>query len=71
MSHSINIGRFKVQTVSQNANINSGGAFQNSHTSNITMIGGNFSFGDSCINSFTTINCGNITISNEDSAQDS
>ncbi|MCM3766475.1 spore germination protein [Neobacillus niacini] len=71
MSHSINIGRFKVQALSHNANINSGGTTQNSHTSNVTMVGGNFSFGDGCRNSFTTINCGTIATSNENSAEDS
>ncbi|MBS4213945.1 MULTISPECIES: spore germination protein [Neobacillus] len=71
MSSSINIGRFKVQALSNNANINFEGTTQNSHTSNNTIIGGNFSFGDGSSSTFTNINNGTITVSNENSGQDS
>ncbi|MGJ7910004.1 hypothetical protein [Neobacillus sp. LXY-1] len=71
MSNRVNIIHFNVQRIANNANINFGAADQNSHTSNNTIIGGNFSFGDGGDNSFTNINNGNIDISNENKEQDS
>ncbi|MFK9090810.1 spore germination protein [Bacillus salipaludis] len=71
MACSINIGQFKVQALSNNANINFGATTHNSHTANSSIIGGNFNFGDGCLNTFTNINRGKITVSNENSAKDS
>ncbi|MFB6467041.1 spore germination protein [Cytobacillus sp. Hz8] len=56
MGNSINISQFKVRSLTNNANINFGVTYQNSHTSNNVIIGGNFNFGDACLNSFTNIN---------------
>ncbi|MFC4803023.1 spore germination protein [Neobacillus sp. GCM10023253] len=71
MANSLNISQFKVQALSNNANVNFSGTTQNSHTSNNIIIGGNFSFGDGSSNSFTNINYGNITVPNEKTGQDS
>ncbi|MEH7332046.1 spore germination protein [Neobacillus drentensis] len=71
MAGSINIGQFKVRTLINNANINFGATYQNSHTANSTIIGGNFNFGDGCLNSFTNINSGKIKVSNVNSGEDS
>jgi hypothetical protein len=51
MECSINIGHFKVNAISNNANINFESTYQNSHTANSTIIGGCFNFGDFCTNS--------------------
>ncbi|MGG3467478.1 spore germination protein [Neobacillus pocheonensis] len=71
MACSINIGQFKVQTLTRNANINFGATTQNSHTANSIAIGGNYNFGDGCLNSFTSINNGKMTVPNQNTAQDS
>lgn len=55
MECSINIGSFAVQSLSNNANINSGPTYQNSHTANSTLIGGIFSYGDYCTTNATNI----------------
>jgi hypothetical protein len=46
MECSINIGRFIVNSLSNNANINFQSTYQNSHTANSSFIGGCFNFGD-------------------------
>ncbi|WML45941.1 spore germination protein [Neobacillus sp. PS3-40] len=56
MECSINIGNFKVISITNNANINFQSTFQNSHTANSTIIGGCFNFGDYCTNSCTQDN---------------
>jgi hypothetical protein len=53
MECSINIGHFKVNFITNNANINFESTYQNSHTANSTVVGGCFNFGDQCINSCT------------------
>jgi hypothetical protein len=55
MSWSIQVTNFKVKSLSNNANINYGPTYQNSHTTNSTIIGSNFNFGDNCIISSTNI----------------
>ncbi|WP_066307067.1 spore germination protein [Bacillus sp. FJAT-29814] len=67
----INLRQIKVQALFNNANINYGPTYQNSHTSNNTIIGGNFAFGDGSINSFTNSNSGKINVSNANTAQES
>ncbi|NRD78961.1 spore germination protein [Bacillus sp. BRMEA1] len=71
MSFQINIFQFKVHSLTNNANINFGPTYQNSHTANSSIIGGNFNFGDGCISSFANINGGKIKISNKNTSQDS
>jgi hypothetical protein len=46
MSWSIQVTNFNVKSLSNNANINYGPTYQNSHTANSTIIGGNYTFGD-------------------------
>ncbi|WP_374120907.1 spore germination protein [Neobacillus sp. PS3-12] len=46
MEYSINIGRFVVNSLSNNANINFQSTYQNSHTANSSFIGGCFNYGD-------------------------
>jgi hypothetical protein len=55
MECSINIGHFAVESLSNNANINFGPTYQNSHTANSTIIGSNFNFGDHCSNISKTV----------------
>jgi len=44
-----------VNSLSNNANINFGPTYQNSHTANSTIIGSNFNYGDHCTNSSTAV----------------
>jgi hypothetical protein len=46
MSWSIQVTNFNVKSLNNNANINFGPTYQNSHTANSKIIGGNYSFGD-------------------------
>lgn len=46
MTWCINVTNIVVNSISNNANINYGPTYQNSHTANTTIIGGNFTFGD-------------------------
>ena len=55
MNCSIKIGNFMVNSLSNNANINFGPTYQNSHTANSTIIGSNFNYGDHCTNSSKTV----------------
>ena len=71
MAYSINIRQFKVQTLTNNSNINFGATYQNSHTANTIAIGGNYNFGDGCLNPFININKGKMTVPNKKTAQDS
>ncbi|WP_114744635.1 spore germination protein [Falsibacillus pallidus] len=45
-SQIINIGRFEVGSMTNNANINFGPVYQNSHTANSIVVGSCFSVGD-------------------------
>ncbi len=60
MAFSFNIKNFVVNSIANNANIDFGPVYQNSHTANSTIIGGNFNFGDGCIISNKSINFGKI-----------
>lgn len=45
------VHQMKTNIISQNGNINFGASVQNSHTSNLKVVGAAFSFGDqSCVN---------------------
>lgn len=46
MECSINIGKFRVNLITNNANINFESTYQNSHTANSVIIGSCFNFGD-------------------------
>lgn len=46
MDVSINILHFNVHSLSNNANINFGPTYQNSHTATSKIVGGNYQFGD-------------------------
>ncbi|MEH7382234.1 spore germination protein [Bacillus sp. JJ1533] len=51
MFNLIKIVNFKVNSMTQNSNINFGGTLQNSHTANIKLYGAGFSMGDFSPNS--------------------
>jgi hypothetical protein len=59
MECSINISHFIVNSLTNNANINFGPTYQNSHTANSTIIGSNNYFGDGCSNKSKTVTLSN------------
>jgi hypothetical protein len=65
MEYSINIGKFIVNSVSNNANINFESTYQNSHTANSSFIGGCFSFGD-----YSSMTCVQSNKGNENGLSD-
>lgn len=67
MPSQINIINFKVNSISNNANIDFGNISQNSHTANSKNIGLNLSFGDCSVN-FSIMN--NTYIDPDKSDQD-
>ena len=61
MKFFINITNFIVDNLSNNANINYGPTYQNSHTANSTIIGSNINIGDNATIVSKIINKGNQT----------
>ncbi|MCM3729624.1 spore germination protein [Neobacillus cucumis] len=62
MKFFINITNFIVDNLSNNANINYGPTYQNSHTANSTIIGSNINIGDNGTIVSKIINKGNQTL---------
>lgn len=68
MSWSIKLTNFVVNSISNNANINFGPTYQNSHTATSTIIGSTFNSGDFC--SISSINISNCSGNQKDTQKD-